>query len=117
MLCLQFRCKPLGCVITITYICLSRTTHLVIGLLFIWFYVYFVVNRPSPPKHPAFYTSSNGGYQINIEPRDSYVPDNTMNEGSGEPMNAQNLTYGFVIKLYTPTANKTSYCSLVSIIN
>ena len=64
--------------------------------------------------HPAFYTSNNGGYQIKIEPRDSYVPDNTMDEGSGEPMSAQNLTYGFIIKLYTPTANKTSYCPLVN---
>ena len=64
--------------------------------------------------HPAFYTSGNGGYQISIEPRDSYVPDNTMDGGSGELMNAQNLTYGFIIKLHTPTANKTSYCPLVS---
>ena len=64
--------------------------------------------------HSAFYTSSNGGYQIKIDPRDSHVTDNTMDEGSEQPMNAQNLTYGFIIKLYTPTANKTSYCSLVS---
>ena len=64
--------------------------------------------------HPAFYTSGIGGYQINIEPRDSYLPDNTMDGGSGELMNEQNLTYGFIIKLHTPTANKTSYCPLVS---
>ena len=68
--------------------------------------------------HPAFYTSDNGGYQISIEPpRDSYVPNNTMDGGSGEPMNTQNLTYDFIIKLHTPTANKTSYCPLVSINN
>ena len=64
--------------------------------------------------HPAFFTSGGGGYQIMIHPRDSNAPDNTMDGGSGEPMNAQNLTYGFIIKLHTPTANKTSYCPLVS---
>ena len=41
----------------------------------------------------------------------SYVADDTM-DGSGEQMNVQNLTYVFIIKLYSPNANKTSYCPL-----
>ena len=76
--------------------------------------LYFVVNQPLPPMNPAFFISGDRGYQLMIHPRDNYVPDNTMDGGSGEPMNAQILTYGFIIKLRTPTANKTSYCPLVS---
>ena len=75
---------------------------------------YFTANKPSPPMHPAFYTSSSGGYQIKIETRDRRIPGNIVDEGSGQPINAQCLTYSFIIKLYTPTANKTSYCPLVS---
>ena len=76
--------------------------------------LYFVVNQPSAPVHPAFYTTSSGGYNIEIEPRDTYFPDDTMNGGSGASMNEQNLTYSFIIKLYSPNTNKTSYCPVVS---
>ena len=61
----------------------------------------------------AFYTSDNGGYRITIQPRDTNFVDNTM-DGSGEDMNAQNLTYAFIIKLYSPNTDTTSYCPLVS---
>ena len=65
--------------------------------------------------HYAFYTSGNGGYNIHIEPRDTYyVAADTM-DGS-EQMSAQNLTYGFIIKLHSPNTNKTSYCPLVSVL-
>ena len=64
--------------------------------------------------HPAFFTIT-GGNHIRIESRDSSFSDNTMDEGSGEPMNEQVLLYGFVIKLFSPNTNATSYCPLVSI--
>ena len=67
--------------------------------------------------HSAFYTTSNSGYNLHIEPRDTnYVADDTM-DGSGEQTNVQNLTYGFIIKLHSPNTNKTSYCPLVSTYN
>ena len=78
--------------------------------------LYFVANRPSAPVHPAFYATYSGGYNIEIEPRDTSFPDDTMNEGSGASMNGQNLTYSFIIKLYSPNTNKTSYCPVVSIV-
>ena len=66
--------------------------------------------------HYAFYETSNGGYNIHIKPRDNnYVANDTM-DGSGEQTNAQNLTYGFIIKLYSPNTNTTSYCPFVSIL-
>ena len=64
--------------------------------------------------YSAFYETNNRGYNIHIEPRDNdYVADDTM-DGSGEQMNAQNLTYGFIIKLHSPNTNRTSYCPFVS---
>ena len=77
------------------------------------FYLYYVVNRPSPPMHPAFFTI-NGGNHIKIESRDNSFSDNAMDEGSAVPMKAQVLFYGFVIKLFTPNSNTTSYCPLVN---
>ena len=64
--------------------------------------------------YPAFFITANGGYQVRIDPRDSNIPGSTMDGGSGEMMNEQILTYGFVIKLNTSNANKISYCPLVS---
>ena len=78
--------------------------------------IYFVVNRPSAPVHPAFYTTYSGGYNIEIEPQDTDFPDDVINEGSGTSMNEQNLTYSFIIKLYSPNTDKTSYCPVVSIV-
>ena len=77
--------------------------------------LYFVVNQPAAPVHPAYYTASNGGYNIEIEPQDTDFPDDTMNGGSGASMNGQNLTYSFIIKLYSPNTIKTSYCPVVSV--
>ena len=66
--------------------------------------------------HSAYYRSSNGGYNIHIEPRDTnYVADDKM-DGSGEQTNVQNLTYAFVIKLHSPNTDTTSYCPFVSIL-
>ena len=76
--------------------------------------MYYVVKRPSPPMYPAFFTIRSGN-NIMIESRDSSFSDNTMDEGSGEPMNEQVLFYGFVIKLFSPNTNATSYCPLVRI--
>ena len=45
----------------------------------------------------------------------NYVADDTM-DGSEEQMNAQNLTYGFIIKLHSPNTNRTSFCPLVSVL-
>ena len=75
---------------------------------------HFVVNQPSPPVHPAFFTINSGNH-IRIESRDSSFSDNAMDGGSGEPINDQVLFYGFIIKLFTPNTNTTSYCPLVSI--
>ena len=62
----------------------------------------------------AFYEASIGGYNIHIKPRDTdYVANDAMDE-SGEQRNAQNLTYSFIIKLYSPNTNRTSYCPYVS---
>ena len=78
-------------------------------------YFFYIVQRPSPPAHSAFYTSD--GNAITIEPRDNFVIDeNLTDEGSGEHMNVQFLTYGYVIKLFTNATNKTSYCPVVSLI-
>ena len=63
--------------------------------------------------HPAFFTIRSGN-NIRIESRDSSFSDNTMDEGSGVPMNKQVLLYGFVIKLFSPHTNAISYCPLVS---
>ena len=83
--------------------------------LIIYYYI-FLVNQPLPPMQYAFYETSNGGYSIKIEPRDTnYVADDTM-DGSGEQMNAQNLTYGFILKLHSPNTNITSYCPYVSVL-
>ena len=85
-------------------------------LKFVCCYI-LLVNEPLPPVHSAFYTSSNGGYNLHVEPRDThYVADDTMDE-SQDQMNVQNLTYGFIIKLHSPNTNKTSYCPLVSTYN